>query len=1322
MNFIYSLRYSSTARCMVAVSEITRKNTKKKIRTALLSSAMVFLLGTTSSLAGTVNNDISYQQFRDFAENKGLFQPGSINIPIFNKKGQPVGTLDKAPMPDFSSVDSGMGVGTLIDPQYIVSVAHNGGYQGVKFGDGENYYRIVDRNNAPGLDFHAPRLDKLVTEVKPTPVTAQGSVPGAYLDKNRYPVFYRLGSGTQYLKNSNNKLTYLSGAYTWLTGGTIGNPSSYQNGQMITNASGLVFDYKKNGTMPILGEAGDSGSPLFAWDTTLNKWVLVGVLTAGNGAGGRSNNWAVIPLNFVQKTITEDDGPFVIFDPSSKSPLTWSFDSSNGTGTLKQGTVTYNMHGKKGSDLNAGKNIHFSGKDGQVNLVNDVFQGAGYLRFLSNYTVSTASNNIWTGAGIIVDKLASVLWKLNGLAGDNLHKIGEGTLIVEGNGINDGGLKVGDGTVVLNQKPNEEGSSQAFSSVNIAGGTASVVLGNERQINPDNVSWGYRGGKLDLNGTDAIFHKLNAADHGAVLANDNNDKVSNVIINYQLNPHDIVAHIWNDSKRGTVGDLYEYNNPYSHTKDYFILKRDKYGYFPTSQNSDANWEYVGHELDAAQKLIAMRANDKGYIFHGRLEGNMNVDNRVSPEYKGPFVLDGSANMKGTFLQENGRLVLQGHPVIHAFNTQKIADILSAQGDESVRTQPTSVDQDDWEDRTFSFGKIVLKNADFKLGRNATLNTSIEADESLVTLGTNQAFIDKKDGSGKNFLLEEGISNPSKETDKSKFNGSVLLFSGSMLSVNNAIFEGRVEGDSGTWMHLGNNAVMNLTADSKVGNFISQSGKLSLVNDNWTPKKFMVDVMDASDMLISLGVNLAKGIGDQIEVVKKALGANNRLDISSMFDGEQKLKSDLTVASAPSGTARDYFSFASFSRGFSTFKPETQVVEKDGRVLWQLKHSEPEKVDIVPGTSVNESEDKDSGTTGGTSAPDDARPTTPGSTTETGTDNNGSQEKQDTSATDDKQPSFPDTGEMPTEDSKETGKDVVNENGISVNRKANSALLNKARDTFISHEYILSARADHWQQVADAPETDGGWAFTEQSYGKHGDFTLSQSGLNIGFKKSIDAGTWWSVSADLNRGQAQTHYYSNSYNMWGVNVYAGKQLSERWFVDGAAGFGQLNEDYKVNGELRDLSGDVRSSVFTGGLRTGYKFTFESADLSITPTVSLNGIKVSGSRLKGKGRTVELQGGDAIWLKTGIEAEKEMHNMKFKAGVWRSTNLSEMPGMTLSDKWSQHQYKSKNLERLTSSVGVEGEVRDDLHLKAGVNAKFDGYFKNNYEGVLGIRYEF
>ncbi|HCQ2442401.1 TPA: hemoglobin-binding protease autotransporter Hbp, partial [Escherichia coli] len=365
MNRIYSLRYSAVARGFIAVSEFARKCVHKSVRRLCFPVLLLIpVLFSAGSLAGTVNNELGYQLFRDFAENKGMFRPGATNIAIYNKQGEFVGTLDKAAMPDFSAVDSEIGVATLINPQYIASVKHNGGYTNVSFGDGENRYNIVDRNNAPSLDFHAPRLDKLVTEVAPTAVTAQGAVAGAYLDKERYPVFYRLGSGTQYIKDSNGQLTQMGGAYSWLTGGTVGSLSSYQNGEMISTSSGLVFDYKLNGAMPIYGEAGDSGSPLFAFDTVQNKWVLVGVLTAGNGAGGRGNNWAVIPLDFIGQKFNEDNDAPVTFRTSEGGALEWSFNSSTGAGALTQGTTTYAMHGQQGNDLNAGKNLIFQGQNG----------------------------------------------------------------------------------------------------------------------------------------------------------------------------------------------------------------------------------------------------------------------------------------------------------------------------------------------------------------------------------------------------------------------------------------------------------------------------------------------------------------------------------------------------------------------------------------------------------------------------------------------------------------------------------------------------------------------------------------------------------------------------------------------------------------------------------------------------------------------------------------------------------------------------------------------------------------------------------------------
>ncbi|TYL71044.1 hemoglobin-binding protease autotransporter Hbp, partial [Salmonella enterica subsp. enterica serovar Typhimurium] len=720
-------------------------------------------------------------------------------------------------MPDFSAVDSEIGVATLINPQYIASVKHNGGYTNVSFGDGENRYNIVDRNNAPSLDFHAPRLDKLVTEVAPTAVTAQGAVAGAYLDKERYPVFYRLGSGTQYIKDSNGQLTKMGGAYSWLTGGTVGSLSSYQNGEMISTSSGLVFDYKLNGAMPIYGEAGDSGSPLFAFDTVQNKWVLVGVLTAGNGAGGRGNNWAVIPLDFIGQKFNEDNDAPVTFRTSEGGALEWSFNSSTGAGALTQGTTTYAMHGQQGNDLNAGKNLIFQGQNGQINLKDSVSQGAGSLTFRDNYTVTTSNGSTWTGAGIVVDNGVSVNWQVNGVKGDNLHKIGEGTLTVQGTGINEGGLKVGDGKVVLNQQADNKGQVQAFSSVNIASGRPTVVLTDERQVNPDTVSWGYRGGTLDVNGNSLTFHQLKAADYGAVLAN-NVDKRATITLDYALRADKVALNGWSESGKGTAGNLYKYNNPYTNTTDYFILKQSTYGYFPTDQSSNATWEFVGHSQGDAQKLVADRFNTAGYLFHGQLKGNLNVDNRLPEGVTSALVMDGAADISGTFTQENGRLTLQGHPVIHAYNTQSVADKLAASGDHSVLTQPTSFSQEDWENRSFTFDRLSLKNTDFGLGRNATLNTTIQADNSSVTLGDSRVFIDKNDGQGTAFTLEEGTSVATKDADKSVFNGTVNLDNQSVLNIND-IFNGGIQA---------NNSTVNISSDSAVlGNSTLTSTALNL---------------------------------------------------------------------------------------------------------------------------------------------------------------------------------------------------------------------------------------------------------------------------------------------------------------------------------------------------------------------------------------------------------------------------------------------------------------------------------------------------------------
>lgn len=87
MNRIYSLRYSAVARGFIAVSEFARKCVHKSVRRLCFPVLLLIpVLFSAGSLAGTVNNELGYQLFRDFAENKGMFRPGATNIAIYNKQ------------------------------------------------------------------------------------------------------------------------------------------------------------------------------------------------------------------------------------------------------------------------------------------------------------------------------------------------------------------------------------------------------------------------------------------------------------------------------------------------------------------------------------------------------------------------------------------------------------------------------------------------------------------------------------------------------------------------------------------------------------------------------------------------------------------------------------------------------------------------------------------------------------------------------------------------------------------------------------------------------------------------------------------------------------------------------------------------------------------------------------------------------------------------------------------------------------------------------------------------------------------------------------
>lgn len=779
MNRMHSLKYSFVLNAFIPVSEVSGKKRKSSSR-LLLTAVVSIFISPGHVQASIVNGEFNYQIYRDFAENKGRFTPGVSNLSVFkrNNKTDIPDVIMKMPVPDFSSVDRS-GIATLLAPSYIASVAHNGGYTGVNFGN--TSYKIVSRNIEGTVwvpDFHAPRLDKFVVDAAPANMLPFDMYKeGEELNnKERFTNAVRLGSGTQQVSTEKGNVS-ISGPYNYLTGGTINN---------IWYSSGFYPVYKggpswmsngnnknKKDVLDTYPLGGDSGSPYFVWDNILGKWEVVGVL---HSTDGTSSHWSHINKNFLESLISRDTDPVVSL---SGKHAVWD------KGHIKTDNNQWEWHGIKDSStsLNDTKHLVMSG-GGDITLLQSVDQGAGGIFFDENnhYAFNGDAGVYWKGAGLDIGNGTVVDWNVKGVKGDNLHKIGLGILKVNGSGINEGGLKAGDGTIILSQHPDSNGQVQAFSSVSIVSGRPTVVLSDNRQVNPDNISWGARGGVLDVNGNDIVFHRINAADNGAVITNTSN--TPSLLTIAPVTDLSVKVNDWDKNWRsgGEKGLLYKYNNGYTHTTDYFVQNKKGYGYFPINQSNNPDWEYVGHDEQAAKKWVLSRRPKDNLLFHGNLTGNMNVRTDTS-DSTGGIAFDGNIILPGnTVSQSGGELIFQGHPVVHAYNTKAVADKLASLGDNSVRTQPVSFNQPDWEKREFLVKELSLQDTSFRLARNAVMAGDINANHSVLTLGSPSLWIDLKDGSGEKNSVQEGISVASNESDMSVYHGNITLNNQSTLDI------------------------------------------------------------------------------------------------------------------------------------------------------------------------------------------------------------------------------------------------------------------------------------------------------------------------------------------------------------------------------------------------------------------------------------------------------------------------------------------------------------------------------------------------------------
>ncbi|HHF6598452.1 TPA: adhesion and penetration autotransporter Hap [Haemophilus influenzae] len=677
---------------------------KKTVFRLNFLTACVSLGIVSQAWAGHTYFGIDYQYYRDFAENKGKFSVGAKNIKVYNKEGHLVGTsMTKAPMIDFSVV-SRNGVATLVGDQYIVSVAHNGGYNSVDFGaEGPNpdqhrfTYQIVKRNNyKPDKDnpyhgdYHMPRLHKFVTDAEPAKMT--DSMNGKnYADLSKYPDRVRIGTGEQWWRTDEeqkqgSKSSWLADAYLWRIAGNTHSQSGAGNGTV--NLSGDITKPNNYGPLPTGVSFGDSGSPMFIYDAIKQKWLINGVLQTGNPFSGAGNGFQLIRKNWFYDNVFVEDLPITFLEPRSNGHYSFT-SNNNGTGTVTQTNEKVSMpqfkvrtvqlfnEALKEKDkepvyaaggvnaykprLNNGKSIYFGDRGtGTLTIENNINQGAGGLYFEGNFTVSSENNATWQGAGVHVGEDSTVTWKVNGVENDRLSKIGKGTLHVKAKGENKGSISVGDGKVILEQQADDQNKKQAFSEIGLVSGRGTVQLNDDKQFDTDKFYFGFRGGRLDLNGHSLTFKRIQNTDEGAMIVNHNTTQVANVTI---TGNESIVLPNGNNINKLNYSKYIAFN-----------------GWFGETDKNKHN-------------------------------GRLNLIYKPTTEDR-TLLLSGGTNLKGDITQEGGTLVFSGRPTPHAYNhLDRPKDLGRPKGEVVI--------DDDWINRTFKAENFQIKGGSAVVSRNVS---------------------------------------------------------------------------------------------------------------------------------------------------------------------------------------------------------------------------------------------------------------------------------------------------------------------------------------------------------------------------------------------------------------------------------------------------------------------------------------------------------------------------------------------------------------------------------------------------------------------------
>lgn len=876
--------------------------------------------------ASVVNPDFSYQDYLDFASNKGKFKVGATNIQIISKQGKVVDL--NAPMIDFGAANfSGRlkGEYTNIGQSFAVGAAHMTWRDKLTdskltpFKRGETLYfagvasrAVAASNNFRtrgfyDIDFAVLKMQKLNLNIsasiskeldfiekarndveeeslryedkyQKTLDLSQGK--GKLYNQDRYEYFVREGTGIQGVGDIDitKKPTKVADSDKYHIGGfvTLGDKNDIRS-RFLLSFNNYNNQLKRN-DFTSSSAPGDSGSALYVYDKLDKKWYLIGVISKSdcNTKFSAGYNCTLVHYALINQPLIEDfkdlksiklkDGSYVFQNNTlvrdGKKIENVEFISEQNSGHILFNDGERYIYENRIKEMEKSKDLYFV-KSGTIEFKSDTDLGASVLNFAANSDWKISGDHWFIGGGIYTDTGSKVVYNAKLKEDDFLYKMGQGELEIQSDNVKSG-LRMGEGLVSLT------GKGKQFGEIYINGG----VLRISHADNIDFNTLYLNGGTLDLNGQKLSTDKIQA----------NSNKV-----------------------------------------------------FITSSKENGELNFL---------------NSRNYIYHGNFIGDNDFGLNIK---NSQIIFDGNIyNAKSTMNIDNSKVDFQGHPIIHAYVDENTLGKLKEIG-QSAFTKGVDIAQDDWENRNFILKQIDLKDSYLNLSSYANLQVKdLNAKDSSVILGSKEISIDEKDtenifdrdvgedygyitytGIGKEMFYTQNIKNTNNSEVKEVYFKGNLNLDNSYASIYKTNFEGSINA-------FKNEKMVSLNQSKFKGNI---EAKNLYLHDNTISGNVRAKNLNAVDNVFHLNISTQ----DNIISTQSTQGGNNSI-LFKLGESSQNRILVASLADEKKEITDKYFSFSAFNQAFSKFVPNVKFTHDGKKAEWTLVKtgaSKPAKPNIQP---------------------------------------------------------------------------------------------------------------------------------------------------------------------------------------------------------------------------------------------------------------------------------------------------------------------------------------------------------------------------------------